>query len=50
MIYRLQNMDLIDERVKDGVGERLEIERFNIRKIGEWLGEIYKLIDRKIEI
>ncbi len=32
MIYRLQNMDLIDERVKDGIGKRFEIERYNIKK------------------
>ena len=32
MIYRLQSIDLIDKRVKDGVGERLDIERFNMKK------------------
>ena len=50
IIYRLQSMDLIDKRVKDGVGERLDIERLIWKKkIGDLRGEIDKMKDREIE-
>lgn len=32
MIYRLQNIDCLDKKIKDRLEKRLEIERFNNQK------------------